>query len=467
MRQRRGLSRAAIGVVTAISLFAFCGAAVAESLNDSLASAYETNPTLRQERARQRATDETVPQALSGWRPQVQLQGELGWEHLHTRNVPTADEGLVETIDGTNPASIAIGLSQPVFRGFKTVEGTKQAQATVQAGRQDLLAVEQQVLFDGVQAYMDVWRNRRVVALRQKNVQVLQEQLRAAQERFDVGEVTRTDVEQARARYSLSQSTLASARADLAASIAFYTRVIGHAPGTLNYPKIAKLPKQVDEAIAIASETNPQILAASFVEEAAQHSIKVARGDLLPELNLEAQGIYADDDLSDGKSITTEMYTVGAVLTVPLYEAGLVYSQVRQAKQIASQRRIQVIEVARAVREVVVTAWSSLEAARQVIVASRAQVSANVLALEGVRQEYLVGSRTTLDVLDAEAELVESQVLLADAERAQIIAAYQLVASIGRLTARSLALNVEYYDPIENYRDVRDKWIGTGVQRVE
>jgi outer membrane protein len=466
MRQRRGLSRAAIGVVTAISLFAFCDAAVAENLNEALATAYETNPTLRQERARQRATDETVPQALSGWRPQVQLQGELGYEHLHTRNLPAGDD-FIETIDETNPASIAIGLSQPVFRGFKTVEGTKQAQATVQAGRQDLLAVEQQVLFDGVQAYMDVWRNRRVVALRQKNVQVLQEQLRAAQERFDVGEVTRTDVEQARARYSLSQATLAGARADLAASIAFYTRVVGHAPGTLNYPKITKLPKQVDEAIAIASETNPSILAASFVEEAAQHSIKVARGDLLPELNLEASGIYADDDLSDGQSVTTEMYTVGAVLTVPLYEAGLVYSQVRQAKQIASQRRIQVIEVARAVREVVVTAWSSLEAARQVIVASRAQVSANVLALDGVRQEYLVGSRTTLDVLDAEAELVESQVLLADAERDQILAAYQLVASIGRLTARNLALNVEYYDPMENYRDVRDKWIGTGVQRVE
>lgn len=470
MRQRGHLTRATMALLFAILPLSIPVPAFADTLPEAWALAYETNPTLRSARAGQRATDENVPQALSGWRPQVAVQGELGWEHVRTKNIPNTSgvgDDFIDSADQTNPTSIAIGLSQPIFRGFKTVEGTKQAQATVQAGRQDLLATEQQVLFDATQAYMDVWRNRRVVSLRQKNVQVLQEQLRAAQERFDVGEVTRTDVEQARARLALSQATLARARADLAASIATYTKVVGRAPGTLNYPKITKLPKRLDEAIAIANETNPNILAAAFVEESAEHAIKVARGDLLPELSLEASGAYDIDDLSNDKPVKTQVYTVGAVLTVPLYEAGLVYSQVRQAKQIASQRRIQVIEVARAVREVVVTAWSGLEAARQSIVANKSQVSANVLALEGVRQEYLVGSRTTLDVLDAEAELVESQVLLADSERDQILAAYQLVSSIGRLTARNLELNVQYYDPIENYRDVRDKWIGTGVQTLE
>lgn len=466
MRHRGHLARATMALLFAILPLTLSERAFSENLPDAWAAAYETNPTLRAARAGQRATDENVPQALSGWRPQVAVQGELSWEHVKTNNVQVGDD-FIDSADQTNPASIAIGLSQPLFQGFKTVEGTKQAQASVQAGRQDLLATEQQVLFDATQAYMDVWRNRRVVSLRQKNVQVLQEQLRAAQERFDVGEVTRTDVEQARARLALSQATLAAARADLAASIATYTKVIGQAPGTLNYPKITKLPKRLDEAISIANETNPNILAAAFVEESAEHAVKVARGDLLPSLSLEASAAYDVDDLSDDKPVKTELFTVGAVLNVPLYEAGLVYSQVRQAKQIASQRRIQVIEVARAVREVVVTAWSSLEAARQSIVANKAQVAANVLALDGVRQEYLVGSRTTLDVLDAEAELVESQVLLADSERDQILAAYQLVSSIGRLTARDLELKVQYYDPIENYRDVRDKWIGTGVQTVE
>jgi TolC family type I secretion outer membrane protein len=466
MTQRGHLTRATMALLFAILPLTLSAKADADTLPEAWASAYETNPTLRAARAGQRATDEVVPQALSGWRPQVNVQGELGWEHLRTKNVPAGDD-FIDSADQTNPASIAIGLSQPLFQGFKTVEGTKQAQAQVQAGRQDLLATEQQVLFDATQAYMDVWRNRRVVSLRQKNVQVLQEQLRAAQERFDVGEVTRTDVEQARARLALSQATLAQARADLAASIATYTKVIGQAPGSVQYPKLTRLPKRLDEAIAIANETNPNILAAAFVEESAEHAVKVARGDLLPSLSLEASAAYDVDDLSDDKPVQTELFTVGAVLNVPLYEAGLVYSQVRQAKQIASQRRIEVIEVARAVREVVVTAWSALEAARQSIVANKVQVSANVLALEGVRQEYLVGSRTTLDVLDAEAELVESQVLLADSERDQILAAYQLVSSIGRLTARDLALNVQYYDPIENYRDVRDKWIGTGVQKVE
>jgi outer membrane protein len=464
MRQRWRLS---LGVM-AVALFVAggVGPVLAESLDEAMATTYETNATLRAARAGQRATDEQVPQALSGWRPQVAVQGDLGFEHTRTQNVPVQGD-FVDSVDATNPASISIGLSQPLFRGFKTIQGTKQAEATVQAGRQNLLAVEQQVLFDATQAYMEVWRNRRVVGYRQKNVQVLQEQLRATQERFDVGEVTRTDVEQARARLALSQSTLAAARADLSTSVATYTRVVGHAPGNLTYPKIARLPKKLDDAIEIANQINPNILAASFVEEAARHAIKVARGDLLPELSLQASGFYGADDLSNDKPVLTTLFSVGAVLTVPLYEAGLVYSQVRQAKQIASQNRIQVIEVARAVREVVVTAWAQLDAARQQIIATKTQVAANVLALDGVRQEYLVGSRTTLDVLDAESAVVESQVLETDAERDQILAAYQLISSIGHLTARDLALQVELYDPLENYRDVRDKWIGTGVKTVE
>lgn len=437
----------------------FCGPVSAETLQQALVSAYEGNPTLRAERARQRATDEQVPQALSGWRPTVTVQGDADytWQGV---NPPGAGYSNSEG----DAQALSIELAQPIFRGFKTINGTRAAEANVEAGRQNLLAVEQEVLFDGVQAYMDVLRDRQIVELRRKNVSVLDEQLRAANERFSVGEVTRTDVAQARARLSQSQANLAGARAALATSAAEYVRVVGHEPGKLGYPKAARLPKSIDAAYAEAAEINPNILAAALIEEASTYTVEVVKGDLLPEVSLLASGAVTNDNLINRSS---DSASIAGVVTIPLYEAGRVYSSVREAKQVASQRRIEVIEAGRAVRAAVATAWNSLVAARQTITAAKEQVSAASLALEGVRQEYLVGSRTTLDVLDAEAELVDARVALVSAERDQIVASYQVLGSIGRLTARNLALNVDYYDPAGNYGDVRDKWIGTGANTVE
>ncbi len=443
-------------LLTSAALAVGAGQVSAETLIEAMVSAYSSNPTLQAERARQRGTDELVPQALSGWRPTVNTEGSIA-------NVWSDASGVASSEN--DPKSVAIGLSQPVFRGFKTIMGTKAAEANVEAGKQSLLAIEQDILFQAIQAYMNVIRDRQIVGLRQQNVSVLNKQLTAADERFKVGEITRTDVAQSRARVSGSQSSVASAKATLAASVANYLNVVGHKPGSLKYPRLAKLPRTLEEAQAAAAEINPNILAAAYVEEASTYNIDVIKGDLLPSASLQASATF-NDNPSNGTS-RSESARIEGVLTIPLYEAGRVYSSVREAKHVASQRRLQVIQAGRSVRESVSISWNNLAAAREIIRSAKEQVSAAELALDGVRQEYFVGSRTTLDVLDAETEVVTARISLVSAERDQIVAAYQILGSIGRLTARDLALPVEYYDADENYLNVRGKWFGTGADTIE
>ena len=455
----RGFQRVTRFIWASAAIFMLVGGASlasAETLPQALASAYASNPTLRAERARQRGTDEQVPQALSGWRPTVTAQGVVtqSW----------SDTNVVRKSENT-AAGVTISLSQPIFRGFKTVNGTLQAEANVQAGRQNLLSVEQNILFQGVQAYMNVIRDRQIVGLRQKNVSALRQELNAANERFKVGEITRTDVAQSRAGVAQSQAFVATAVANLAVSAAAFEKVIGHKPGSLNYPRVAKLPRSLDDAQAAALEINPDILAAAFVEEASNYNVEVVKGDLLPELHVAASASITDDPQQGIERSNSEQ--IQGVLTVPLYEAGRVYSAVRQSKQVASQRRLQVIQAARAVREGVSNSWHFLESARQAIQADRSQVSANQLALDGVRQEYLVGSRTTLDVLNAQTNVVTARIALVSAERDQVVSSYQILGSVGKLTARDLHLSVDYYDADENYLAVRNKWFGTGANTVE
>ncbi len=432
------------------------GRVSAETLVQAMVSAYSGNPTLQAERARQRGTDELVPQALSGWRPTVTTDGSIGNVWSDTSDTPRSEN---------DPKSVAIGLTQPIFRGFKTINGTKAAEANVEAGKQGLLAIEQDILFQAIQAYMNVIRDRQIVGLRQQNVGVLQKQLTAADERFKVGEITRTDVAQSRASLSGAQSNVASAKATLAASVANYINVVGHQPGSLKYPKLAKLPTTLEQAQAAASEINPNILAAAYVEEASTYNIEVVKGDLLPSASLDASATFSDNPSSGTSS--SERAQIEGVLTIPLYEAGRVYSSVREAKHVASQRRLEVIQAGRSVRESVSISWNNLAAAREIIRSAKSQVSAAALALDGVRQEYLVGSRTTLDVLDAETDVVTARIALVSAERDQIVAAYQILGSIGRLTARDLSLPVDYYDADENYLNVRGKWFGTGADTIE
>jgi TolC family type I secretion outer membrane protein len=441
-------------------------AGLAESIYEAMANAYSGNPTLKAERARQRATDEQVPQALSNWRPTVTIEGQLTYNY---RDLDERANGLSnngpDSVSSV-PGELSINLSQPLFRGFKTVEGVKQAESNVKAGRQNLIAVEQQVLFQAVQAYMNVLRDRQIVALRNRNVAALREQLRGANERFNVGEVTKTDVAQANSRLAASQAALAVARAQLAASTANYQRVVGHKPGKLVYPPMAKLPKSLEAALEISKKLNPNILAAAFVADAQRHAVEVAKGDLLPTVTLQAQASTQRNDFSRNSGLAFESednLSISGNFRFPLYNGGSTYSNIRQAKQVASQRQIQILESGRSVREAVTASWSFVVESQAEIEAAKAQVAAASLALEGVKQEALVGSRTTLDVLDAEQDVTEARISLVSAERDLIVAAYQVLGSIGNLNARQLGLRVRYYDPEVNYKRVRDKWWGADI----
>ncbi len=433
----------------------------AETLHEALGAAYRTNPTLGAERARQRATDEQVPQALSGWRPQISASASAATQSRRARSrnfVGTL--GPYDTTD-TTPGTLRIQLTQPLYQGGRTTASTKAAEANVKAGRQQLLSTEQDVLFRTVQAYMNVMRDRQIASLRAQNIKVLRDQLRATKLRFQVGEVTRTDVAQSEARVSQSISAESTARAQLAASIAAYVTLTGHQPGKLSMPRLPKSPPSLESALRHSQELSPNILAAAQVQDAAMHNIDIARSDLLPVLSLQASATITED--WGVKAGNEQVGRVETVLNVPIYDGGRTYSSVREAKHTENQRRIEVIEATRQVRESVTSSWNFRNSSRESITAAKSQVSAAQQALSGVREEYLVGSRSTLDVLNAQQELLNARISLVTAERDYIVASYQLLGTIGKLTAPQLALRVPYYDPKVNYNSVRNKLFGAGI----
>ncbi len=447
--------RVALFATVALGFNAFAQQVSAESLSEAFISAYSSNPTLRAERAHLRATDELLPQALSGWRPVITETASISKTWV--------DNSRINKFSNTSK-DLSINLSQPIFRGFKTVEGTSAAEARVKVGRAQLLSVEQGVLFNTVQAYMNVLRDRQILSLRQTNVSFLNKQLSASKARFDAGELTRTDVAQSRASLSGAQAAVAVAVANVKASETGYLTVVGHLPKKLSPAHLAKSPKSLASALAIAQEQNPSILAAAFVEEAAVHDVGVAFGDLLPSVEL---GLTASRTNDPSPGVDSSSFAkVEGVVTIPLYERGRVYSAVRQAKHTASQNRIQVIGAVRSVRENVTNAWNNLVAARESLVSVGAQVDASRLSLDGVRQEYLVGSRTTIDVLNAQQALLSVQVTQISAKHDQMVASYQLLASMGRLTADNLGLG-NLYDPTQNYDAVRGKWFGVSADTIE
>ncbi len=429
----------------------------AETLKDALASAYMNNPELRAERARQRATDESVPQALSGFRPVITGTGDLGKSRSKSWGLGAP------VVTRLKPSGYGINITQPIFNGLRTVNGVKQAESGVLAGREALLNVEQNVLLSSVTAYLDVLRDTAILRLRRNNLNVLSEQLRSTQARFDVGELTRTDVAQARARRSGALSELNSARANLATSRAVFRQNVGHAPGSLRYPRSvsSRLPRSKKAAYRIAMNEHPAILAAMYTEESARHGIKVTKGELYPIVSV--VGDYSRRKNPSSITRRTTSASITGRITVPLYQGGTVYSRLRQAKHTHAQRYLELDKMRAAVRASVSSAWEGLMAARAQITSAKQQVRAGRIALEGVRQEAKVGQRTTLDVLNAQQELLDARVSLVLVERNATVAAYSLLSATGRLSARHLALPVKYYDPGENYKGVRNKWIGARI----
>lgn len=427
--------------------------ASAESLVDALAKAYETNPQLLSQRAALRATDEQVPQALSGWRPTVTVSGSAGRESVNT---PTSDTSL-------SPTTLELQVKQPLYRGGRTVNDTKRAEATVAAGRAQLQSVEQTVLLSAVQAYMNVVRDLAVLQLNRNNEQRLRRELQATQDRFRVGELTRTDVAQAEARLSGATAARIQAESNLVSSRAAYRSVIGDMPGTLSkdVPPL-DLAKTEAAAQSSAREANPDVVRTSDLVQAARYSVDLVRGQLLPSLSLDGTLAKEKDVSSSSSSSARHRKTAEllATLSVPLYQAGDVYSQLRAAKETLSQRIEDHDNAVRAAVEQATSAWNTLETARAAVRSFQSQVHANEIALEGVQRENLVGSRTVLDVLDAEQELLTSQVNLVGAQRNEVVARFQLLAAVGGLTAQNLKLSVPIYNPKKNYDEVRDKWFG-------
>ncbi|MEN3973640.1 TolC family outer membrane protein [Emcibacter sp. SYSU 3D8] len=453
MTTGRLTKRLAIGVA-AIALGAV--PAQAETLREALATAYQNNPILEAQRAGVRAEDENVSQALSGYRPAITGQANITKERSRNFFSPT---GGKQTL---TPITAAVSLEQPIFRSFRTFNAVKESKTRVEAARSDLVSTEQDVLLITVAAYMDVLRDQAVLELRRNNVQVLDRQLGASRDRFEVGEITRTDVAQSEARMSGSISSRTAAEADLTASRTAYERIVGNAPGTLEQPEpMGAMPTSEANAIQIALAENPELKAARLEEEAARQAISTAKSELGPEVSLVAQYQYQEDQFVQGFSSGTQ--SIMARATVPIYAAGVTSSRIRQAKQINSQRRMQAIETEREIREAVSNAWERLRAARAIIESSKSQVEANKIALEGVRQEQEVGSRTTLDVLDAEQEALDAEVELVRAQREEYVASFQLLSALGRATAESLNLPVERYDPEQYYDHATGSWFGWGT----
>ena len=451
--------RRAIGTIVPAAMVAACIAlagagASAQSLTEALATAYTTNPALLAGRSELRAQNELVPQALSGWRPTISGTASTGGRWADSR-IGTRD---------SNPRSIGLDLSQPVYRGGRTVASTRQAENLVLAQRARLVGVEENVLLNAATAYMDVVRDEAVLELNINNEQVLARQLAAARDRFEVGEITRTDVAQSEARLAGATAGRITGEGALAASRARYVEVIGDAPGTLETPPIVtSLPGSLEEAIEVASAANPDVVAADYVERAARDGVDVVFGELLPSVSVRTTLLDEHDASPFSDTGEEKTATVEAQITVPLYQAGDVASRVREAKKRASQRRLEMAQQRRTASQIATTAWEALSTARAQITSFQAQVRSDEIALEGVREEAQVGSRTVLDVLDAEQELLDARVNLVRAKRDEIVAGFQILQAVGNLTARDLNLPVEYYDYQADYLEVRNKLWGTSV----
>jgi len=460
----RRLSRWAVPVLTAVAVTVSAPSAQAESLAQALSDAYLLNPVLNAERARLRAIDEQVAIAKSGLRPFVSGTADTSYTNQNSNTaspdaIASSAAGL--TSDGTNhPRGYAVQLQQPLFEGFQNLNAVRQAKAEVQAQREALRTVEQTVLLDAATAYVNVVRDQAVVRLRENDVRVLSEQLKATRDRFEVGEVTRTDVAQAEARRSEAIATLSVAQSNLKSSRAAYEQVIGHPPGNLQTPPSIRhlLPQSLDAAMTLGDGENPIILAAVYNEEASLYAVEQIMGEMLPEVSLEAQYEKRFDQSSFITDIETT--TVTGRLNVPFYQGGGVAARVRQAKETNNQLKREVEDARLRVHADVIANWGILQSSGPAIRSAQSAVSANKIALTGVREEEKVGQRTTLDVLDAQRELLNTQITLVSALRDRVVAEYSLYAAIGRMDAQTLGLSVPYYDPFEHYEIVKNKWFG-------
>lgn len=441
------IRRILTATVAAATLATLAQPAVAEDLRDAIILAYQTNPTLLAQRSQQRATDESYVQARAGLRPQVDATAGVGY----VRQWPAPLFGS----DESNSTSATVQLSQPLYTGGRVAHGIDTAMAGVERGRENLRSVEQQIMLRVIQAYADVIRDTEILRIRETNLGVLQRQLEEAQARFEVGEITRTDVAQAQARLAASESDLAGARAQLEISRAGYTAVVGQAPGTLEaLPDLPSTPGDFDVALDIALTGNPDLRAAMWNLEAADAAVAAARSEYLPSAGLSATygtaGTAQPFGLDDQQTLRA-----GVNVSVPLYAAGIHSSRVRQALEQSNAAQLGVEGARRTVLQDVASSYAQVLSANSALTASEQQVRAARIAAEGVRQEAQVGLRTTLDVLNQELELRNAEIAYVSSQRNRYVAQALLLSAMGGLEGPDLVGEVPAYDPSDNFNRVR------------
>jgi outer membrane protein len=472
-------NRAAFALTAALAGVGFALPAQAQTLQEALAYAYSNNPTLLTARAQLRATDENVPQALAGWRPQVTASTNAGYVDQHTRALGISpitsgpefgrqyfgQNGLSALTSHTHQDralwSSTVTATQPIYRGGRTVASIRRAENQVFGQRARLMATEQQVFGDTVSAYVNVVQNQELLRLNINNEQVLTEQLRATNERFRVGEITRTDVAQAEARLAGAKASRQQAEGNLDTARATFMRMVGIAVQRLTAPQpLRQAVRNAEEAGQLAANNNPNVVAALFDESAARDNIDIQVSALLPQLSAQAQGFRSDNASSNHTRLTGGQATLS--LSVPIYQGGAEYAAVRQARQQAQQARGVVDDQRRQAMQQAASAWATLASARAQVESTRVQIRANEVALDGVQREAIVGSRTTLEVLNAEQELLNSRTSLVQALSNVVSASYSVASAVGRLNAIDLALPVQLYDARAYYAAVRDRWFGMG-----
>lgn len=432
----------------------------AEDLRDILVYSYENNLTLSAERAGQKATDENVAKAKSGYRPTIVAEGTAGRSYNKLDYVnPLMNDGEEYY---QNPMAAQVKFVQPIFSGLSTVNSVQAAENQVKASRHSLINTEQAVLLDTVAVYMDVIRDKAVLDLKENQEKVLKEHLASYKKRFKAGDLTKTDVAQSEARASGATAARIAAQGQLKVSEANFFSVVGENPSSLKDVEQVTfaLPSTMDDALDLALKNNPKILAANYAKESAKYAVKAKKGALVPSINVGGSAGRQKENISIDKD---DYWQLQANLVVPLYQSGAEYADIRQAKQTENRYRILWTKTLQDVHAEVVAAWENYTASKAQVESIKDQIKASEMALKGVIREAKVGARTVLDVLDAEQEHLDNQVALIKTHRDEIVSAFALMAAIGKMNPEALGLSVQAYDPKEYYESVKNKWLGYGI----
>jgi outer membrane protein len=453
------------GAAVSVLLTALAGqsSALAETIEGALIRAYQDNPQLNAQRAQVRVTDENVPQALSGYRPKVALTGSVGYQY-QDNNVTSGGSSTIllrtETHGANAPRAAGLTVSQTLFNGNQTANRTRAAEHQVSGAREGLRNLEQNVLFSAAQAYMDYLRDAATVEVNKSNVRVLEQTLKQTRDRFNVGEVTRTDVAQSEAQLASGRTLELQSEATLTATRANYRRIIGIEPVNLapGSPVDRLLPQSLPKAVELTLIENPTVTAAMFGIDVAFMNLKVSEGALLPSISLQANVSQSYEQTL----IAFRAFSASAIAqaSLPIYQGGAEYSLIRQSKESLAQQRLTLDQTRDQARSDTVSAWGQLEASKAQVQSAQAQVSASEIALNGVREEAKAGQRTTLDVLNAQQALVNARINLVNAQHDRVVGSYRVLFSVGRLSPIVLGLKTNVYDPSVHYQQVRDSWVG-------